>query len=656
MKLLYTYVPFQVLLGVFLGILYPLNKHLVLVGCFSILLGLLYYRLGRHYLFLVFVVVLGYVIGGFSVLINNELNYPSHYCSHIEHQQSLIRLTLTKQLKSSLKTNRFYATVNAVDTVPTSGSILVQIPKSKKQEVGDVLLGVSTIKKNNKPSSPYNFNYQQYLHRRQVYGVVYFKHFIELKQDSHLIYKIQNLRERVEKAILTSRMSFKTQSLVIAMLLGDKEYLTSDVKQSFINSGVVHLIAISGMHVGVLYLLLYHLFSFLTFFKYGHYYRVFVVLMLLLSFAIFSGLSSSVARSVTMFGFILLARLKRNRGLLLEPIISSALLLLIFNPNYLYDAGFQLSYLAVISIVVFYPLVMNYFAIKNKIVKYFVDVLVVSVIAQLGVLAISLYYFQQFSFQFLGANFFAVSLLPLVLYGGVLVLLKILLFPQIILLEHYYDIFIQWYLSTIDFFSSMESLLIKEIHVTRIQVLCYYIFLWMIWLIYKRKKFVYVLTTLVFLFFIQLNHISQRFKIMHKQELIIYNSSKSTLISIKDKNKLILLNGAYDKKIIAKNRISNRVHKVIVKNNEVFNFNQETYLVIKANIDYRALGIKNAVIILENNPLINLERVMLDISSQKVIICKNNYQNNIIKWKSTCEKLQVPLYDIDKEGAYLKTL
>lgn len=656
MKLLFTYIPFQVLIGVLLGVLFPLiNIYLIIIFTLVIFLLLGFYFFRKNYLFFCFVVFSGYVISCFSQYLNNNLQHSNnHYLSYV-NKPSVISLTLIKSLKSSKQNFRFYARVNQVDSTESSGKILLQIPKIHLPKVGDVIMGYSTIFPINKASSNYNFNYQEYLKRRNIYGKIYLKNYSKINEVKSVFFEIQKLRSAVERKLLASNISFSTKSLMIAMLLGDKEYLTSEVENSFINSGVVHLIAISGMHIGVLYLLLCYSFSFLKYIKYGNYTEVFLILSCLVSFAIFSGLSSSVVRSVVMFGFILLSKLKREKGLLLEPIISSALLLLICNPNYLFNAGFQLSYLAVISIVVFYPIVTQKIVVKNKIVKYLVDVLIVSIIAQLGVLAISIYYFNQFSLQFLFANFFAVSLLPLVLYGGIIVLFKVLFWPSLSYVEKYYDIFINYFIGVLEYFSSLNKLLLVDINITTIQVYWYYLLLFFVWFCIKMKNMFSVFMCLSLIIICQISHVYERMDINNKTELIVYNTYKPLIISCKQRDMLQVF-GTYNKEIIKKNKIRNSVSAVMCSEELVFEFDKNIYLIINKNLDYSSLYFNDGIIILDDNPKINLLRILIALKPNKVIISANNYISNVEKWKSTCKKLQVPFYDVKKQGAYIKSL
>ncbi len=655
MKLLFTYLPFQLLLGVLIGVLYPADYECLLIVFLCLLVCVLgFYRYKRAYLFLFFIVCVGYVFSSFSVYITNDVHKEDHY-THFKTKKGNLRFTIVKQITSTAANHRFYANLHQINTKKCSGKILVTIPKLYVVQVGDVLVANAVLKEINHPISPYDFNYKHYLKRKQVYGKVYVKQYVKIRREETIPFQLQYLRTAVEQKVIKLALSSTTKSLLIAMLLGDKEYLTSETKTAFVNSGVVHLIAISGMHIGVLYLLFYYALSFLNILKSGKYIQVFLVLLLLIGFAIFSGLSSSVVRTVTMFGFILLAKLKRQKGLLLEPIVTSALVLLLCHPNYLLDAGFQLSYLAVISIVTFYPIVASRWKLKNKILKYFVDVLLVSVIAQLGVLGVSLYYFHQFSFQFLIANFYAVSLLPLVLYGGIVVLLKLVVWEQVAGVDYVYTLFIEQYVAVIRFLGEMDSFLWKQINFTQLQVFGYYILLFLIWYLFKNWNFKRGTFVLVWVMVLQLHSVYMRNVLHHKKELVVYNTYKSVMISVKKKDKLFVYNH-FDERDLQMNGIRNNIKEQVLVSDEVFQFHQNTYLLLDDALDYSSLSTPNLVLILDDHPNVNLERVIKTLHPKRIIICANNYPNIVLKWKGTCKKLQVPFYDVKQQGAYVVSL
>ncbi|MDO6738237.1 ComEC/Rec2 family competence protein [Wenyingzhuangia sp. 2_MG-2023] len=666
MKLIYTYIPFQVLLGVLFGILFPINNTLVLGLSFGLLMLLFVVlivlnkkksRFGNTSLFFVFIVLFGCCASWCSQFLNNDLNVKNHY-RHQNFGKENIELTLSQKIKSSKKYFRFYANVNAIHHQKSYGKILVEIPKNAKDslQIGDQLLCKSNINNINLPTSPYDFNYRSYLENKDVYGKIRLENYLLKGTSISVLMRIQRFRNRIVEQLQKAKISENTKGLMMAMLLGDRESISDEMQTSFTDAGVVHLIAISGMHVGVLYLLLLFTFGFLKRIKYGNYVYVFLVLTCLWCFAIFSGLSSSVVRCVTMFSFISVSKLVYRKNLLLEPIISSMLVLLLVKPNFLLDVGFQLSYAAVISIVVFYPLLAKRINLKNKIAKYFMDVLLVSIIAQLGVLPLSLYYFHQFPFQFLIANFFAVSLLPLVLYGGLIVLLKLLFVNSLFWVEKAFDTFIIFYLNIIQQLSAIDTLIVREVFFSVSYIMCYYLVALGLWLwmsTSKSRNFALFLGTIVIF---QLTCLYQNYQAVQKEELLIYNNYTS-LITLRKGTKLYVIGKdsltARDCFNLTSNKVRNQTKDTKIIENKIFKYRENRYLVVSQKNLKSVVKESNMILIITENPKVNFERLLKEIQPKKVVIDASNYANNVLKWKSTCKKLQVPSYVIAEKGAFI---
>lgn len=208
------------------------------------------------------------------------------------------------------------------------------------------------------------------------------------------------------------------QAVVSALTIGEKTDLTPELKAMYSAAGVSHVLALSGLHVGILSCILLWLFYPLTYLKHGRKTLAFLVVCLLWGFAFISGLSSSVVRAVVMYSLYTLASFcSEERFSGMHSLVLAAFLMLIYNPFFLFDISFQLSFAAVFSILAFYPFFSRLLCIKNCVLRYVWNTLSLSMSAQLGTLPFILYYFGSFSTYFLLAN-----LVVVILAGGILVL------------------------------------------------------------------------------------------------------------------------------------------------------------------------------------------------------------------------------------------
>lgn len=208
------------------------------------------------------------------------------------------------------------------------------------------------------------------------------------------------------------------RAVVSALTIGEKSELTPELKAMYSAAGASHVLALSGLHVGIFSCILLWLFYPLTYLKHGRKMLALLVVCLLWGFAFISGLSSSVVRAVVMYSLYTLASFcleERFSGM--HSLVLAAFLMLVYNPFFLFDISFQLSFAAVFSILAFYPLFSRSLCIKNRVLRYVWNTLSLSMSAQLGTLPFILYYFGSFPTYFLLAN-----LIVVILAGVILVL------------------------------------------------------------------------------------------------------------------------------------------------------------------------------------------------------------------------------------------
>ena len=283
---------------------------------------------------------------------------------------------------------------------------------------GDLLLVRTTITYP-KPADEFSFDYGEYL-RLQGYvgsgvvgkgGVVYAGH----KELQGLMPAMHRLRNRIESRF--DGFALRERSVLEALLLGDRRHLNADTREAFAASGAMHILAVSGLHVGIIVGILMWIVS-LGKWKQPKYtadkryrWRAFVVCSALIFYALLTGLSPSVCRSTLMFILLVTGSLLRPKRSRYNDIAASAVLILLANPLALFHSGFLLSYSAVLAIVRFYPSLRIH--TKRRFVSHVWDIIAVSLCAQLGTLPWTIYYFHRVSNYFVLTN---LGVLPLVEY------------------------------------------------------------------------------------------------------------------------------------------------------------------------------------------------------------------------------------------------
>lgn len=277
------------------------------------------------------------------------------------------------------------------------------------------------------------FDYARYLIRKGISGTGFVAsghwQFSECRKEKEgiatVLYRLAaSYRTQIEN--LYRRLGIEGDELAVlsALTLGDKTDLSESVRESYSVAGVSHVLALSGLHIGLLYALAFFLLRpLLLGGQSGRVLRSLLLILLLWLFAFFTGLSPSVVRSAAMFSIWALADLCGRQSFSLNTLALTAWLMLLVRPVWLFDVGFQLSFAAVFSILLFQPFLYRLCPVRHRAGTYLWGLVSVSVAAQLGTAPLVLFYFSRFSTHFLLTNLLVVPLVTLILYAAVVLLL-----------------------------------------------------------------------------------------------------------------------------------------------------------------------------------------------------------------------------------------
>ena len=285
---------------------------------------------------------------------------------------------------------------------------------------GDRLLIATEFSPPDKAQNPDGFNYAAYLKRQGVGATSYISADSWQLTGNNPAFSIQREADKCRKYLLNVYREFKIEgdefAVLAALTLGFTDDLQPDLLKSYSATGAMHILSVSGMHVGVVYVVMAFLLSFLNKNQRTKVLKTILIAVFLWGYAFITGLSPAVIRATLMFSFVAIATCFERKSQIYNTIFMSILVMLLYNPNLLYDVGFQLSYSAVLSIIFFQPIVTKLYSPKNKLAKLSWDIFSVSIAAQLGTTPFTLYYFQQFPNYFLLTNLVAIPLSSVVIY------------------------------------------------------------------------------------------------------------------------------------------------------------------------------------------------------------------------------------------------
>ena len=292
---------------------------------------------------------------------------------------------------------------------------------SRSLQAGEVLLLRGKVRKVRAPLNPQQFNYKAYLAYRGVHHQTFVDAWQRIDQRPSLLSTAAQLRQYCIGILREHLPTANEFSVGAALVLGYKAELSEAVEEAYANTGAMHVLAVSGLHVGLVQLLLMALLGQLPLQgRWWRYARTLLILLGIWGFALITGASPSVLRAATMFSFLAVGQAFERPTNVYNTLAASAFVLLCFNPMLLYHVGFQLSYLAVLGIVYFQPRIYKLWFIENRVGDYLWKLAAVSLAAQIGTLPVSLYYFHQFPLYFLLSGLVVVPAAGLILGSGLL--------------------------------------------------------------------------------------------------------------------------------------------------------------------------------------------------------------------------------------------
>ena len=299
---------------------------------------------------------------------------------------------------------------------------------------GDQIVFSSELTQFGPPINPGQFDYGKYLRNHRFGGMVFLKDDAVIIRPLHQEFSLRFLLLRVQSFFVHQmgkhQMNPQELGVASALILGKRSLVDREVKDNFADAGVVHILAVSGLHVGIIYLILIWILGFFLRGEKWKWLKLGLIILFLWMYAGITGLSPSVMRAATMFSFIAVGKEKGKRGSIYNMLAVSAIVLLVVNPYLLFEVGFQLSYAAVIGIAMFYSPIYSLRYIPYKWLDKMWSLVVVSFSAQLATFPLAVYYFDQFPNYFLISNLLVIPLATIGLYSG-LVLISVSWVPFI---------------------------------------------------------------------------------------------------------------------------------------------------------------------------------------------------------------------------------
>ncbi len=624
---------------------------------------------------LFFLLLLGFG-GGLCLLEKDTLKHQ--YFGNYTYNQLKIWINDEPQFENGIF--RFTAIVTRVyqdnKSYPVIGKLLVAIKTDSLNKTsygyGDELIITANCSPVNPPYNPGEFDFKNWLASKNSYLQTFIKENKVIKTKSNkgnsiLKYALDLRKKQIEiyKKLIKDKEAFAVASTLI---LGYRADLSNETLSSYSKTGTIHALSVSGMHVGIIYVVLDWMLSFMNRKRMLRIVKVLIICVLIWFYSLLTGFSPSVLRSAIMLTVYILAKSFNKDTNSYNILAFTACCLLIYNPFLVWDVGFQLSFLAVFGLIYLHPKIYKWFYFKPRWADWIWSSIALSLAAQIATFPLSIYYFHQFPLYFIFSNLFILIPITLLMYLGICILLFKVYFlaPIFEWLIIFINDGLKWIADLP--FSGVNQIWIDKFQLTLLTIA---VIFGLIGLSMYKKRYV-LISALFFLIFqlsLTIHAITCKrqkkiaFLTLQKGYGVAFIHSETAIIvsnlSANDKNFQFYIQPALDQlqikniKCIKWEADTNLTF--FRKENHQIIFNGYRILLLDDYFNHKVIRetpIFNAVWI-HQNPKSHLSDLRKSVIFESIVIDANNYTNTIKTYSNEANKFQIQSHILKKNKAYL---
>ncbi|HMO62238.1 MAG TPA: ComEC/Rec2 family competence protein [Ferruginibacter sp.] len=608
--------------------------------------------------------------------IRNQQNWYGQWYTDSSYVVLRVGEPLIEKTKSYKAEGYVEALVANNTQIKATGKVFIYFAKdstSAQLQYGDRILLHKKLQPIKNSGNPGGFNYQRYALFQQAVHTIYLKDndWVKLKGSNRnwfrqFIYTSrQNILDILQRYVGNNKDEL---GIAEALLIGYTNDLDKDLVQAYSNTGVVHIIAISGMHLGLIYLMLVWLFGRLPFTKKNKWLQVTLILGCLWLFSLLTGGSASVIRSAVMFTFITVGKNFFRQTSIFNSLAASGFFMLLYNPFYLWDVGFQLSYLAVVGIVLFQKPIYHAVSFRRRLPDAVWKMMAVTLAAQTLTFPVCIYYFHQFPILFPIANLLAVPLSTLILYTEI-VLVAFWWLPVVGLYAGKAVAAMVWLLNKCILainalpFSVWDSIPAGVLSTLLLYAVVIAVATWLL----QRSKAMLRLSLWLLLGFV-LVHAFSSWKVHRQQKIIVYNVPQHRAVDFIRGNtycfvgdSILLQDGLLQNFHLKPARTALQLTKrkdslqQIFRQGSFYQFGHKRILLVHEPLRYLtpAEKIPVDIIVISANAKLQPEELAKVFNPGLLVFDASNSLWKIEQWKQACEKLHLRHYSIPEQGAFV---
>lgn len=606
------------------------------------------------------------VLSAFLLCYYNNIKNDQHWFGHtLQEQHTYIAKVMSKPVEKNRTIKLEVSVLGYVDRSNlkhTLGKAFVYIYKydAPVYKEGDILLLPNKWQTIENSGNPFEFDYKTYTARQNIYyqqflpssEIVIYKY-----SQTHKLPLVRQIHYWCLYQLEYYVQDIATLGILKAMLLGDKNELDNDIQQAYANTGIIHIIAISGAHIAIFFVAVGFLLSFIRHRKY-YWVRYIAALPFIWLYVLVAGAPPSAIRAAVMFTILGIgfALKKENHGI--NQLLVAAFILLCFNPMWLFTVGFQLSFLAVLSIFIFYKPLNHIIQSKYKLIRLLWSSISVSIAAEILVAPLVIYYFHLFPVQFVVANLIAFLFMGFILLSG----MSIILFSSIpviaVIISHISILLTRWLNSIIYKLQHLNTERFTTLQVSELQLVLIYLFITSLGVFLLKKKkaalFIAIASCVVLCGY----SIYNTWQITHQRKVIVYNirgghqidlikGTRCTTLSYSDN-----ISESTIEYVLKPVRINMRISQVDTNDSNLIKINDKTLLIIdndfpqiKQHVDY--------IILNTSNPRVDINHIYTTYSPEKLIITGSISKAKVKHMLKTCDELRLSYHSTNEDGAFI---
>ena len=624
-------------------------------------------------------VLLIFTLGGWWISSTKKINTKNYFSNYdakftkgiilnpIEEKENTYKTVLNISQIIDSNGNKHY----------TNGKLLAYIKKDSNfntLEIGDEILFTLNATPIAPPKNPAQFDYANYLSYKSIYYQTYIPlggWVLNQKHKAYFILRISDNIGNYVQNILRKYIPGKAHfSLADGILLGHRADIDIELYNAFAYTGILHILSVSGLHVGIIYGMLLFFLGFIPDknrkVKIGKFIFIFCFIWI---FTFVTGFSAACVRAAILFSLLNFGKLSREHVNNINLLAGAALIQLLINPNNLFDIGFQLSYLAMLGLFIFTLPIYSLFFSKYKIIDWLWKLWAASIAAQLFTVPISIYYFGNFPTYFLFANIFAIPLSAVILWVSML----LIPFSFIPILAHFIGILDAWcvelFIQFTYFFSNLPFGKLYNLTLTPIQLVILMFAISLLALSIIKQKGYYILACLGLFIVAILLSIQNNINQLKQTELVLYSVPNNFTLGVNTHNYQYLLSSdsvskksltysvvnSHRKYFIDKlnfnllNATSN--HKNIFIKNDLLMVGNKSFYFFKKDNSKKIFETPLAIdyLILCNNCFLNIEQVKSNFNFNKILISTDNNQAHQKIYRKILQENKINFIDLNEK-------